>query len=413
MELSMGSVALPTNRASSGSASVTVYGASVGLTAFSGAVRVGGTSCESTTWEADTSVRCQAGQGVMQSLKVFVTSGGAGRSVTRAFSVGLAALSVVRGTNRAGTGSASVTVQGANLGLTTYTGSARSGGSACERTTWGSDTAVRCEVAHGNFNSRRISVTIGIVHGSVSFAFSSDKIHSSLVLRSNGPATTGSSSVTLHGSNFGLVSFSGSSRLGFSACERSAWQSDTSLRCQRAQGTGGSRRVSLTVGVRAGTVTYAVSMGDPLVASSAMRANAGSTGSTSLTILGLGFGLTSFTGSLRLGSSACERTTWEADTATRVRTAKGICASRPVRLTVGLQGGSLTFVVSIDLASLTVARRLNAASSGSASITLHGAGLGLSGSFTTAVVVRHTDGERTTWESDTSTRCAVGGGLGG
>ena len=52
------------NRAGTGSASVTVHGAGLGLVAFTALGRVGQTGCEGTEWESETSVRCLVGQGL-------------------------------------------------------------------------------------------------------------------------------------------------------------------------------------------------------------------------------------------------------------------------------------------------------------------------------------------------------------
>eukprot|EP00961_Rhodomonas_salina_P017373 233689-Rhodomonas_salina.1 len=63
-------------------------------------------------------------------------------SVTGVWSTDLSAVSSMRRTNRAGTGSTSVTVKGSGLGLTTYTGSIRVGVTGCESTAWESETSV-------------------------------------------------------------------------------------------------------------------------------------------------------------------------------------------------------------------------------------------------------------------------------
>ena len=58
-------------------------------------------------------------------------------------------MSVMRRSNRAGTGSASVTVHGARLGLVAYTALGRVGQTGCEGTEWESETSVRCLVRTG------------------------------------------------------------------------------------------------------------------------------------------------------------------------------------------------------------------------------------------------------------------------
>ena len=84
------------------------------------------------------------------------------------------ALSVMRRQNRAGTGSASVTVHGASMGLVTYTGRAREGHTGCEATEWESETALRCLTFNGVRGTRRVMLTAGQASGSVSQAWSLD-----------------------------------------------------------------------------------------------------------------------------------------------------------------------------------------------------------------------------------------------
>ena len=61
----------------------------------------------------------------------------------------------------AGTGSASMTVHGASMGLVAYTGEARQGQTGCEATEWESETSVRCMVGHGSRGTRRVVMTAG------------------------------------------------------------------------------------------------------------------------------------------------------------------------------------------------------------------------------------------------------------
>eukprot|EP00961_Rhodomonas_salina_P269058 3635732-Rhodomonas_salina.1 len=63
-----------------------------------------------------------------------MTAGERVGSVTSAWSTDTASLSLILHSNVGGTGSTSVTVHGANMGLTTYTGSTRVGLTGCEST---------------------------------------------------------------------------------------------------------------------------------------------------------------------------------------------------------------------------------------------------------------------------------------
>jgi hypothetical protein len=147
--------------------------------------------------------------------------------VTQVWSVDVGALSVMRRQNRVGTGSASVTVHGASMGLVTYTGRAREGHMGCEAKQWESETSVGCLVAHGARGTRRVTRTVGERGGSITQALSADLIALSVMRRQN-RAGTGSASVTVHGASMGLVTYTGRAREVHTGCEATQWESETS-----------------------------------------------------------------------------------------------------------------------------------------------------------------------------------------
>ena len=87
----------------------------LGLVAFTALGRVGQTGCEGTEWESETSVRCLVGQGSQGTRRVVMTAG-SGREHAEAYSCGHGEHERDAAVNRAGTGSASVTVHGSGWG---------------------------------------------------------------------------------------------------------------------------------------------------------------------------------------------------------------------------------------------------------------------------------------------------------
>ena len=138
-----------------------MHGASLGLVAFTALGRVGQTGCEGTEWESETSVRCLVGHGARGTRRVVMTAGERGRQHDARVLGGRGRMSVMRRSNRAGTGSASVTVHGAGLGLVAFTALGRVGQTGCEGTEWESETSVRCMVADGARGTRRVVMTAG------------------------------------------------------------------------------------------------------------------------------------------------------------------------------------------------------------------------------------------------------------
>ena len=80
---------------------------------------------------------------------MMMTVGERGGSIPQGWSVEGGSLSVMGRQNRAGTGSGSVTVHGASMGLVADTIRGRVGHTGCEGTEWESETSVRCMVTDG------------------------------------------------------------------------------------------------------------------------------------------------------------------------------------------------------------------------------------------------------------------------
>ena len=366
------------NRARTGSASMTVHGASMGPVRYTPTMRLAGTGCESTGWQSDTSVKCLISASKARgSGRVVMSVGTQGGSVSQGFSVDATKASVLRAANRAGTGSVLVTVHGTNMGAVQTTGVARAGSTKCEMTEWDSDTSVTCRVVGGAAGSRRLVLTQGGRVGSVTVGWSFDVAGLSVV-RSVNRAGTGSALITVHGRGIGTHAHSAGGRIGHTGCELTLWDSDTSVRCHVGQGATGTRRAVATVGERKGSMSHGWSV-DAARLSALRRANHRGTGSASVTLHGMGLGLAGGTAKSRVGNSMCEATGWESETSLRCL-AGGVGGTKRAVLSVGQRTGSVSRAWSVDAAAVSVIRGGNKAGTGSAWVTVHGAGLGLESS---------------------------------
>ena len=157
------------------------------------------------------------------------------------FSYDANSVSSTKGANTRSRGGLSISVTGTNFGQFSATPMAR-GETAGEATTWVSDSTVQCRAAGGVERSRTLLVTSGVGVGILTEAWSYDGVTVSGMRRGNNPGT-GSTTVTMHGAGFGLVSYSGAGRVGATACEATGWESETSLRCRAIGGGGGPLRL--------------------------------------------------------------------------------------------------------------------------------------------------------------------------
>jgi hypothetical protein len=402
------SVLLRGNRGGTGSASVTVHGSSLGLVALTALGRIGQTGCEGTEWESETSVRCLVGHGARGTLRVVITAGECVGSLSQGYSVEAASLGLEQLGNRGGTGSASVTVHGSSLGMVSFTALGRMGQTGCEGTEWESETSVRCLVGQGIRGTRRVAMTAGERSGSGSAMYSVDVGSMSAATGSN-RAGTGSMSVTVQGAGLGQVALTALGRVGQTGCEGTEWESETSVRCLVGSGVRGTRRMVVTAGEGGGSTSEAISF-DMGSVSVSRRSNRAGTGSASVTLHGAGLGLVAFTAMGRIGQTGCEGTEWESEKSVRCRPGHGSRGSRRVTLTSGIVGGSMSETLSYDTGTMSAMRGANHASTGSASVTLHGASLGLA-AFTSIGRFGQTGCEGTEWESETSVLCLTGHGF--
>ena len=162
------------NRGGTGSASVTVHGSSMGLVTHTGMARHGQTGCEATEWESETSVRCMVGHGLRGTRRVILSVSRSLHSSSLVWSFDVGGLSLVRRSNRQGSGAASMTVHGRSMGLSSFSMQSRFGKTGCEATEWESETSIRCMVGHGARGTRRVVMTSGEAGGSISEAWSID-----------------------------------------------------------------------------------------------------------------------------------------------------------------------------------------------------------------------------------------------
>jgi hypothetical protein len=140
----------PTNVPAVGMDEIRIEASGLGLRVWSAGGRVGGTACEASEWESDSSVRCKSAGGVFGTLRVAVTAGARVGSLTHAVSYDAPAVSYTidddgnefNATANLPPGGSVVTVLGAGLGIVAYTDSARTGQSSCEATEWQSDSSL-------------------------------------------------------------------------------------------------------------------------------------------------------------------------------------------------------------------------------------------------------------------------------
>ncbi len=363
------------NSAGTGSASMTMHGSNIGIAMYTMRGRLG----------------------------VVMTAGGRGASATLGWSVDAGSVSRVRASNRAGTGSASMTVHGASMGSLTYSGRDRYGKTGCETTEWASETSVRCLLGHGAGGTRLYVMTVGQRIGCVSKGWSVDTMTVSRARRGN-RAGTGSASMTMHGSSMGIVRCTVRGRLGHTGCEGTDWQSETSVRCQVGHGAAGTRRVVMTAGGRGASATCGYSIDR---VSLSRFSNSARLQIFSLTDCGLRSFFLRMSAMARQGQSASACTIWISNTILVCRSARGSGGSGAVLITAAHQGGTMSQAVAFDFGIVSALQLSNGPVSFSTAVqfvSFLGAGFRIV-AFSLFARNGGSSCQASMWSSDTSMLC--------
>ena len=400
-----------TNAATTSTFSMTLYGSNHMDGRHSPRGRYEHTACEATEWESETSVRCLVSQGGRGTRRVAMTAGERGGSTTQSWSADMGTMSVMGRENGAGAGSASVTVHGAGMGLVAYTGRAREGQTGCEATEWESETSVRCLVSQGGRGTRRGAMTAGERGGSMTQAWSADMgLFSWLGFLANRKSSD-FSSVSVLVTAFVLVERSLHVDLGHTGCERTVWQSQTSVLCSAAQSCGRTGLIVMTAVACVDTRSHALSV-DAGFFSNFSRTNLPGTGSTLIALNGEGLG-GMLTFASRFGHSGSESTDWVSDTSLSCGVVHANEGSSRLVLTSGTSFCSFTDAMSMDSATVSSPLKTNFPQTGSASVTMSGSRFG---NFVHSLTMRlgspTSSCETTFWEADTSVRCLAGQSFG-
>eukprot|EP00961_Rhodomonas_salina_P019917 268058-Rhodomonas_salina.1 len=391
-----------------GSVDVTVLGSGFGVSSLTAVVRWDGSACEATGWLSDTTVRCKIPRTTSDAAVVqAVTSARMVGTVKSPFlfSVDLSPVSSVSPTNLVSTGSVSVSVFGVGFGFLSSSPGARVAGSGCEATLWVSDSALNCrhEAVRGqNLITTATAGRLLATADSEFFQISADQVQASGVFPANS-LSTGSSIVTLLGSNLGSTAFSDQARAGTTACEATVWISVSSTKCRTGSSLSGTLTFAITSKLRTGSVTAALSF-DRAQISSIVRSNVAMPGSMGLTIQGASVGSVGYTPYAGVGGTSCEASIWLSTSAMVCMGTHGVGKTYKMAVTVGRHLGSCSDIISYDFDTVVSSSAGNKAASGSMSVTVLGQSLGL-WDQTPTIRWGATMSEATTWTSDSSLIC--------
>jgi hypothetical protein len=307
-----------------------------------------GTQAEASRWLSDTALISLDGAGVGSTGPICVSVGQQCGTLTEAWTFDEPVASAVRRINQ-GSQQRSLTVFGFDFGgaMLAHSAGAGVGETACEISTWISQSTLNCKAASYLRESNYVYVTVCDSQGSLTefHSFNTPKVR--LIRRRNGPFS-GALSATVHGIFFGPFDNSNQLHFGFTSSEASDWRSDSSVQAKVSYGLQTTLEIYLTANVNPCTVTQSFSY-DRLLASSVDPANA-LVHSTEISIFGHGF---SHSSRSRFGRSSCSPTLWTSASQISCRTSSGFVRTQFLLATAGLRTRTLSEVFSYDNAVVT------------------------------------------------------------
>ena len=321
------------------------------------AARLEASACESTRWLSTHQLTCLVPSGTQIGCSLIVSIAQMTSTLTQAFSYlspearGVSPSNIARGLSY-------LEFSGYNFFGYECSPATKVGKTSAEISFWTSQSAVQAKVGAGTHSNLAMAVTIlrlvssraGVMSYNLPSIYGSDTSLGNVAVASN---THGLLRIFTAGAAMGTADVSSRQRHGSTACEMTAWSSDSSIFARASTGMGGSLLVVLSAGVFRFTTHSGLLSYDIL-------APIGASGSKSRNMLpfsdSLRFVLVFHVAILgiatvgsRVGGSSCEASIWLADTALLCKLACGATASAVV-LSMASQAASVTELISFDKA---------------------------------------------------------------
>jgi hypothetical protein len=394
------------NGPTSGHNAVTIDGINFGAPDYTPTAVLGSTRLSTVTWTSTTSVTTVGVHGVGSDLDISLTINSLIGTQTSAFTFDSPVVTQADSRNGATSGLTSVTLSGSNFGMQSVSATSTVGETVCQTTAYVSSTSLVCASPAGTANGKYVSVTVSGLLGTQLNRFSYDGPALTDLMPYNAPTSAGAS-VTFTGTNFATADPTPTTVLGVTVCGTTKWTAVTSVTCMSPSGYGVSQHTEITVAEVVSTRLSAFSYDAPAL--TALVRNAPTESSATLSLRGVNFAMSDPSASIRIGLTSCQTSSWVSTTAVLCLTPDGYAVQHTAAITIDGVPGSATQVFSYDSPAVTFVNRFNAPTSGSASLSVMGVNFATSNT-TPSVVIGSTFCGSTSWTSTTAVICASADG---
>jgi hypothetical protein len=398
-----------TNGPASGSGNltaITVYGSQLGLVDYSHVSRFGGTATQRSEWASDTSLSCGIAGGVPLYARLIavtqtsVTYNNSVATATEVFTYDHLHIYDIYFGNTVRSGGLARHILGSNFAPMDTTVKGREGGTDCPRTDWVSDTSMACYTPSGTGTGLTVTATVAVFVSTITDAFSYDDMSITATTPSNARAR-GNVLISFIGANYGILDDTPKARLGGSGCESSQWVSDTNIYCMVPRGSSGRHTATLTIDPKKSTKINLFSYNRPALSALEKR-NLPTRSSHTMTLTGHDFATLDNTAYARPGATAAEFSRWVSDSSVLGFGGRdGVCRGHPATVTVGLQLGTVTEVLTFDAPAIAVGAPRNMNPFGGLQMLLSGANY-VPYDATARLRLGGTSAESSQWTSESS-----------
>jgi len=386
----------------SGAALVTVVaGSSFSSQNPSLKVSTGSTSCRTSLWTSESSVKCKMSHGGFVNILFRVSSD----LQTSLDSLGFAmfpflTISSLMQRGSPTSGSVHVTVIGSNAGFLSRSQTIRIGFSAASSHSWTSDSAIGSKSSHGLLVSRTVSSSSALKTAALTQSFSYISPASLLFIATNQPST-GSSSVFMAAVGLGIVGMSGASRVGRCVCEASIWLSGTSILCRVPRGTAVSSNAFVSI-ANVAELSIALSFDAVNHRDIFGAANFPTSGALSVVFIGTDFGLdqSCIRASFRLSTQ--EACSWISTSTIVPKFPRGSNHGLSTLVSAQLRTSSLTYSFTFDVGVLAVIKSTNIPTTGASLASVLGSAFNSGSCLSHRARISSTAASMTQWHSDSS-----------
>jgi hypothetical protein len=264
---------------------------------------------------------CAVGSGTGRSLALKAIVTGNLGTATNVFTFDAPTTTFINTFNLAASANVIVTLFGTNFGAQPTGMDIRVGTTSCICSSWKSSSQAECRVPDGLGAATTVAATVSDVVGTALFGFTYDSPVITRSNRMNGPST-GGSSLTLFGMNFGVYDGTASIRIGGRICTTVAWFTGTKMLCRLPPGTGLAQNVDVPVSANIGTQYIAITYDSPVVTYIGTPNGPTVTGRVT-TVNGVNFGTLDATATVLVGGTAAQSVTYVSATTLNIQRAAG------------------------------------------------------------------------------------------